>query len=544
MIARLPRIIVAVLVALCCGLPTAWVLWQIATHPAALGEIVGDQFRLLLLARTVGYNAIAAIVAVLLATPVAIVLGRRRGPLVALMWAVLPGSLLIPSIVYSYGWSQFLWIVNSYGWSRFFGLSDVKLNPGSTADIARCIWSLAAWLWPIPAGLMGLALRRLDGNLQQQAVMDGVLGRVTLRLLWPTIASALAIVLVLAMQEFAVYEQTGISVIATEVRTVFDTGGVMALLGADAWQPGGVQSAGFSGADQASRAAAAIVTGAPLVLAVAFLSGIALWGLSRFSNDTEVDVGPLPAVLRASWRWIVPAVAVLLIVIAVPVGALVLSHSAARSVAFIWNEFQPQVTGTLLIAGLAALFASAAALLACSGRQRIVLILAIAAFLIGGQFIAIALIRIYNRPWLQWAYDGVPIMIIAYLARFVWIALLAARGTTGPAYQPLRDMAAVDGATPWQATVAIIWPIAWPTLLAAGVLVGVLAMGEVPATTLLSPLRPPMLVPSLMTWVHTVRFDPMIEASLLLAGLAIGVGAVVAMLVWLGQRNRAWRVRK
>ena len=105
-----------------------------------------------------------------------------------------------------------------------------------------------------------------------------------------------------------------------------------------------------------------------------------------------------------------------------------------------------------------------------------------------------------------------------------------------PAYRPVRDMAAVDGATRWQTTMWIIWPLAWPTLVAAAVLVGVLSMGEVPATVLLSPLRPPMLVPSLMTWVHTLRFDPMIEASLLLAGLSVVLAVVISVLVALGLR--------
>lgn len=518
---------VAAIVALCCGLPVLWIGWTIASNPSAVVELGGDQFRWMLLARTVGFNALAALVAVLLAAPVAVVLGRGRGFVVGAIWTLVPASLLIPSIVYSYGWAQLL------------ALWGINLEPASPADVARCVFSLAAWLWAVPAELIGLALRRLDANVQQQALLDGALGRITLRQLWPAITASFAIVLVLAMQEFAVYEQTGISVIATEVRTIFDTGGVIANLGTRvASSPGGVESAGFAGPDQAARAAAAIVTGAPLVLAVAILSGLALWMLARSNADGDVDYGPVPRVLQPSRHWTTAAVAVLLVVLAVPVGALVASHSGPRTLGFVLAEYKPQLVGTLVIALTTAVLAAAVALLGCVRKPRTAIVLAVVSFLIGGQFLAIALIRIYNRPWLSWVYNGMPIIVIAYLARFGWLALMAARGTNGPAHRPLRDMAAVDGATPWQTTTRVVWPIAWPTLVASALLVGVLASGEVPATTLLSPLRPPMLVPSLMTWVHTVRYDPMIEASLLLAFVALSMGVLVALLVWIGLRRR------
>lgn len=523
---HVPTLFVIAVVLLCCGVPLAWVVGQIVTHPASIVELSGDRFRWMLVARTVGFNALAAFVAVFLSVPVAMVLGRGRSIVATALWVLLPVSLLIPSIVYSYGWSQFVWLV---GW---------RFEPGSWQDIVRCIGSLAAWLWSIPAALVGLALRQMDVNVQQHALLDGALWRVTARQLAPAIATSFAVVLVLAMQEFAVYEPTGISVIATEVRTVFDTGGVMALLGTLVSEAGGVESAGFAGSDQASRAAAAVVTGTPMILLVAMLSSAALWGLVRSAGEGEVDFGSVPASLRLSWRWTIASVVVLLVVIAVPIASLVMSHSSSRDLPFIWAEFKPHVLGTLIIAGVTAIVALAVTLLACVRRHRVLLVIAIAAFLIGGQFVAIGMIRVYNRPWLSWVYDGMPVMVMAFLARFAWLALLAARGTTSRLYAPLRDMAAVDGASPWQTTVAVVWPIAWPTLVAAAVLIGVLSIGEVPATTLLSPLRPPMLVPSLMTWVHTLRFDPMIEASLLLTGIAMVLGMVVAGLVWMG-RGRA-----
>jgi DNA-binding beta-propeller fold protein YncE len=45
-----------------------------------------------------------------------------------------------------------------------------------------------------------------------------------------------------------------------------------------------------------------------------------------------------------------------------------------------------------------------------------------------------------------------------------------------------------------------------------------------------------MLVPMLMTWVHMLRYDAMIEASLLMAGLVVVLGTVAVLLGRLGMR--------
>jgi DNA-binding beta-propeller fold protein YncE len=133
-------------------------------------------------------------------------------------------------------------------------------------------------------------------------------------------------------------------------------------------------------------------------------------------------------------------------------------------------------------------------------------------------------------------YNAPPVVVMAYLARFGWVALVAGRSTWSPRWRGLRDLAAVDGAGPVATAVAVVWPLAWPILVAAGVLVMALALTEVPATLLLSPQRPPVLTPMLMTWVHMLRYDPMIEASLLLMLMVAVLGLVVALLMRMGIR--------
>ncbi len=161
-------------------------------HPEVRSELALTRFRAELLGRTLGYNGAAAILATAMGLPAGLVLGRGRGRIARLLWVLLPAALLLPSLAYAYGWKQlvrlcmpgFDWVGDMRFYLPIVGTFhlpiDLTFRPNGAADIFRCIWSLGAWLWAVPAGLIGLSLRRMDTAVQQQAVLDGALRRVTL----------------------------------------------------------------------------------------------------------------------------------------------------------------------------------------------------------------------------------------------------------------------------------------------------------------------------------------------------------------------------
>jgi len=518
---RLASAILILIMGLSSGLPLAWMLWHLLTRPEVWSEFHLTAFRLDLLGRTLGYNCAAAILATILSLPAALVLGRGRGVIAKLVWFLLPISLFVPSIVYSYGWSQFL---------RLLGRTPDFQSAG---DVMRCIWSLATWLSPLPAGLIGLALRNVDSNLQQQATMDGAMWRITLRQLAGPIVAAVLLCTVLAVQEFSVYEPTGISVIATEVRMVFDTGAVSSPTNQITAQNIGESNAAR---DQRSRAAAAVATAAPMLLVI-FAGAIAAAQLVKgVSAADAIDHGPWPGRLNAGLFPKILALLVIGVTLGVPVFSLWRSLIGKFDLPFMWAEFSPPIVGSLLVGAVTGAVALLIGAAATTGRSRAALIAGCITFLIGGQLLAIALIRLYNRPSLDWVYDSMAMVVFAYLARFGWIAIFAGRFTTSPRWRELRDMAAIDGAAAGQTATQVVLPLAWPLLVAAAVCVLTLAITEVPATVLLSPQRPQMLTPEMMTWVHTLRFDPMIEASLLMVAVVTVLSCVVLVLARLGVR--------
>jgi ABC-type Fe3+ transport system permease subunit/sugar lactone lactonase YvrE len=526
---------VPLIVAVCCILPLAWMLWQMVSNPATLRGLIPSGFQLRLLGRTLLYSGSVAAVATLLSLPAALVLGRGRGWAAKVLWFALPVSLLMPSIAYAYGWSQLL------------RLRHVTLEPGGWGDVARCVLTLAAWLWPVPAGVLGLALRRVDVNLQQQALLDGALWRVTARQLAGPLAASLACATVLASQEFAVYEPTGISVVATEVRMVYETGlhsspanPITQPLGASA----GADAAVLERDTQRARVAGAVATALPLLAVVAVLGGATLRGARTLSAADDIDVGAWPRALDAGRLATALAGAVVVMTLVVPTAAMFLSLHRPFEPLAVLTKFQPQVEGSLLLASLAGGVALVAALSATIRARGWPLFVALATFLIGGQLLAIALIRLYNHRLLEWVYDAPPIVVMAYFARFGWLALLAAAVTRSRPWRAIRELAAVDGAGDVRTALHVVWPLAWPLLGAAAVLVMVLSLTEVPATVLISPLRPQPLTPMLMTWVHMLRYDDMLEGSLLLMGIVLVLAIVATALVALFVRisKRGWRM--
>ncbi|HEV8379120.1 MAG TPA: SMP-30/gluconolactonase/LRE family protein [Tepidisphaeraceae bacterium] len=483
-----------------------------------------------------------------MAIPAAVVIGRGRGVFAKILILLLPLGLLIPSITYGYGWVQ------------IFRLAKINIDPGTAADIARCIWTLAGWLWPLAAISIGLALRYMDSQVQQQALLDGALFRITARQLAGPALASFAVITILAMQEFAVYERGSISVFATEVRTIFETG---AFASASNPVAGVISGGGAASPDQPQRAAIAIATAAPMLLIVSLLSIAVIFSIRRFSSTVEIDIPNWPRILDAGLIAKIAASIVILITLIAPLAAMVLSispyrwhtDSAGHSMpvrVLLWAW--PQTFGSLSIGIAAGLVAFLLGALCCIRRTRALLFLALLSFLVGGELLAIADIRIYNRaaPWpfsgfgvsgrelFGLIYNSALVMVIAYLGRFAWLTLLAGHAGWSRGLRELRDVAAIDGAGPWRTAVSVVWPLLWPMLAAASVLVVILSITEVGASVLLAPQRPPMIVPMLMQWVHMLRNDEVLEGALLLVVLVVLLGAGFVMLMQLGLKITAF----
>src|SRR5256714_6828046 len=304
------------IVVICCGLPLLWLIVVILSNPSVWWDLHLSSFRLDLLARTLAYNFAAALLATAMGLPAGLVLGRGRGWVARAMWFIVPAALFMPSLAFAYGWAE---LVRSA--DRIYRPLGIMFFPGSPSDVLRCIWTLAAWLWAVPACVIGLSLRRMDTSVQQQAALEGALMRVTLRQLLAPLIVSLCTVTILATQEFSVYEPSGISVVATEVRMVFDTGAFSSIANPIA---GSIPATGVYSPEQKQRAAAAVATALPLLGITFALAALSAWLANRLASGEEIAVGSWPRALDAP-RWaVVLAILLLALNIGLPIASLLM----------------------------------------------------------------------------------------------------------------------------------------------------------------------------------------------------------------------------
>lgn len=474
------------IVGLCCAVPIGWALALLIMEPATLCEAWPTGGRGEVLLRTLGVNGTAALIAVGIATLVFPTMHRRVGIVAAAV------ALAMPGLAWAYAGAEFL---------RWVG----PFAPQSWPDVARGIVSLGLWLWPVPAVLMSVAHARTDRAVLDAAALDGGRWRVSARLLLPAAIAGGAAAFALATGTFAVWDASGIRVTSTVVRTVFDTGTF-------------VEGVAVGQSSGNARAASAIATLLPTVLATLIAAGLAvLWGRVTSTEVTEPEPG------RGRWRWPIVVGLALFPVTVLMCNLPTLVFDPRPYLAALFHG-----VGVAVVVGLVSACLGVTALVS---RGTGALVLAVGAFLLGGQWLAIAWIRLLNQPipgpllaLTDWIYGGDAVVVLAHSGRFAWIGLAAAWLAWTPGMRALQAQAGVDGATPWQTLRHVTLPLHATTLIAAAAGAAALSLGEIQATVL---LVPDTLPPRMATWLHIADDRAMTEASVVLA-VSVGMLALIA----------------
>lgn len=494
-------------VGIVCVLPAAWTLLGVATRPAAW-ENVADGYHLQIHLKTLGFSLIATLIACGLAIGPAVILRGGRGLGFTLVAMLALATLAVPEAAWAYGGAE--------AWRQWLGSPRMD----SWLDWLRAILTTSGQIWPIPTAAMAIAWARLPAGVLDAATLDGARGRITRQLLLPALLAGGGGALLLAGRQVSAYDQTGIVVTGVLVRDAY------------------VLAEGGS----IDRTAAAAAAGAPLYAMLAAIAVASVLLLQKSLSNEPAEFAARPRRSR-SWRrrfWIglslVPVVATTIL------GLIALIRTAGGvGVLNAYAAYAPQLHTGLLHAGLAAGVCFILAGLVTIARGRGIVGVAAFAFLVGGQLISLGLLRLVNTPPSQVqplrglqdalytaAYQSPLLYVWAPAALFAWIALAAARATWGGQLLAYRRQASVDGANRWQTARHVVWPLAWPGLLAATVAVLALSLGETAAAVL---LYPDTLVNVMMTNVHTLAYPAMAQSALL-GAFACAAVAAMAICMW------------
>jgi len=208
------------------------------------------------------------------------------------------------------------------------------------------------------------------------------------------------------------------------------------------------------------------------------------------------------------------------------------THNVLRASGFLpslrgaWELAHDDAIRTVLLAGtaatLATIFAIALARLTSKLGWGPVLGVAGAGLAVPAPIVGLGLVVLWNHGWSAMIYQGPVIVILAWFARFLPVAIFLAQGALARVPRELESAAALAGRKPWERLVSIVLPNAAPGLVAAWLALYVLSATEFSATLLVAPPGSPFLAPSVVNLMRRGQ-DPEIAACqfLLLAVIAL-----------------------
>ena len=482
----------------CCVLPVAAVFLELLRRPDLRGELLLDARRRGLLYHTTALGVGVAVVATVIGVPLGIILSRVPFPGKALTRVALAAPAFVPPYVMALAW--------------------VYLAPNWFYSLPGSVLVLAFAFYPLSMLATEVALRRIDGRLEEAALMVArprrVLLRVSLPLAAPAVLAAALVIFVLAISEFGVPGLLRVRVYTTEVFTAF----------AALYDP-----------------ARAMVLTLPLLAICIAVAAVAVVVLGERFVTTRGTLSP-PSSLVTHWR--TPGVSFVLLVLSVALIAplVMLGNEAAGvdSPAAVAAGSSGSILNSLTLAAVGATLVVAVALglgyirARTSSSGRLIDVLLVVLFAIPGTVIGIGLITLWNRPGVPGlVYDSNGMFLLAYLARFIPVAALMLAATVRAVPVAHEEAAAVSGAS-WLRTVArIVMPQMRLGIAAAWIVVFVLAFGELGVTILVAPPGDATLPIRIYTMIantpssHVALFALLQTAIILTVVVTLGVMASI-----------------
>jgi iron(III) transport system permease protein len=457
------------LFAVCCLLPIGYLLFlSLSGTDAVYAALWLDPRQRGLLWNTTLLGTGTALLATAIGAPLGLVLARIAVSRKAALRIALAAPVLLPPYIVALAWTYL-----GSGRGLVATLAGRDLLSDWTYSVPAAIIVLSLVFYPLAMLATEVALRRVDGRLEEAALvvapLDRVLWRITLPLVAPSIFAAALVIFVLAVSEFGVPGLLRVRVYTTEVFTA------------------------FAALYDFSRA---ILVALPLVvlcLAVAVLAAAILG--ERLVSTRRGSV--TPPVLLDAWRRPAAMAAIIVITVAlgIPLAVLLREAMGAQSWSAVVDGSGEAIANSLLLAtgGATAVVSLAVWLGYARARARrrvgqLADVLLLVLFAVPSTMVGVGLIGLWNRPGVPGTVYGTDAMfLLAYLARFVPVAALALAASIR--YVPIshEEAAAVAGAG-WLRTMSrIVLPQSRLAVAAAWVIAFILAFGELGVSILVAP---------------------------------------------------------
>ena len=204
----------------CCVLPVGYLLTVSLSSVDAFSALLLDARQRQLLYNTALLGTGTALLATAIGAPLGIALARIALPRKAVLRLALAAPVLLPPYIVGLAWT---YLGSSRGWLATLAGHD--LLSAWTYSLPAAIVVLSVVFYPLSMLATEVAMRRIDGRLEEAALVVAppgrVLSRITLPLAAPGVFAAALVIFVLAVSEFGVPGLLRVRVYTTEVFTAF-----------------------------------------------------------------------------------------------------------------------------------------------------------------------------------------------------------------------------------------------------------------------------------------------------------------------------------
>ncbi len=465
-------------------------------------------------------GASSAVFGTFLGAPLGLLLARTRLPAKRLLRTALLIPLIIPPYVLALAW---ILLTGSTGLlARVLGRD---LLSGWTYSVTGAIVVLSLAYYPLSMLATEAAARRVDGHLEEGALLvthtRRVLWRITMPLIAPMVAAAALTIFVLGLSEFGVPSLLRVRVYTTEVFTAFaalyDFGAATALA-------------------------------VPLLVVTVIVAVIIKLIVGERFISLRRSIHPALPLVFGRWRAVAVGGTILVLAVSVALPLIALAYEAGnvKRVTSTLEGSRDAIINSLSLAAIAAtlIIALATFLGYWRGRARtrwrgVFDLFLLVIFAVPSTVLAVGLIGLWNRPGLPGKlYTSQAIILIAYMARFVTVAALILAASVRQIPESFEEAAEVAGGS-WPRTFAqIVFPNMRPGLVAAWLVSFIFAVGELGTTILVAPPGESTLPVRIYTLIANAPSSEVAALALMEVGIILVPLTVLAILTRGGVKQR------
>lgn len=455
--------------AVCSLLPVGYLaIAAAAAGDGAWSSSVLDARQRALLYNTAALGLGTALLSTAIGTPLGLAMARIRLPGKPLLRIALAAPLLLPPYVAGVAWTH---LASPRG--PLAAVAGRDRLADWTYSLPAAVVVLSLILYPLSMLATEVALRRIDGRLEEAGLVHAapgrVLRRITLPLAAPSLLAAGLVIFVLAVSDFGVPGLLRVRVYTTEVFTAF--------------------AAFYDFSRAMILAVPLLLLCLTMAIAAAFLLVDSIGAPRRAAGTPAIQLDRLghPALAHAA---LVAAAALV-----VPLAILVRESMRAQSAWSVVAGSRDAIVTSLVTAAAGATAVVAVAVWlgyarARAGRRLGLLadVVFVSAFAVPSTIVGVGLIALWNRPGPAGVvYGTVGMFLLAHLARFVPVAALVLAASVRYVSISQEEAAAAGGAA-WLRTMwRIVLPQIRPGLAAAWAIAFVLAFGELGVSILVAP---------------------------------------------------------